>query len=138
MTLSTRFASVIVAACIAFTAIPTAVAAAAPAPTAARLNTNAVGTLACSHTPLPGHVTFYQHTNCGGAFQDMSRCGTHPFTGALFRQASSYWDEQTDGAYAIVYEGQSTRAFTTIPQTDVRNVAVWENDRSEWANVVCP
>lgn len=131
MTGSMRFVRVSVAVGIAFTATTAGAAAAEPA-------SDAVGTLGCAHTPSPGHVTFYQHTDCGGGFQDMARCGTHPFTGSLFRQASSYWDRQTDGAYAIVYEGQNTRVFTTIPNTGIRNVAVWENDRSEWANIVCP
>ncbi|MFE0021267.1 hypothetical protein [Amycolatopsis sp. NPDC059021] len=86
--------------------------------------------------PDRGWVLFYQHSGCGGAYQGWARCGRHDFTGAMFRGASSYWDNQTGGAYADVYDGGGL-AFTTHPQTGIRDVAWWENDRSEWAILRC-
>ncbi|WP_156094390.1 hypothetical protein [Lentzea aerocolonigenes] len=92
--------------------------------------------LACTVNPDPGFVLFYQHSDCQGRYQGWARCGWHDFTGVLRRNASSYWDNQFGGAYTLVYEG-STQVYRTWPQTGVRNVATWENDRNERAYLVC-
>jgi hypothetical protein len=124
------------AAPVGATAAPASVIA-EQAPVAAGTSTDTIQPAACTAYPSAGWVFFYQNTNCGGRYQGMSRCGTQPFIGVLYRQASSYIDAQTGGAYALVYEGANTLVFRTYPNTGVRNVAVWENDRSEWANLVC-
>jgi hypothetical protein len=51
--------------------------------------------------------------------------------------ASSYWDRQTGGANALVFESTGAFGFETIPNTGVRNVATWENDRSDVAILDC-
>lgn len=96
----------------------------------------AVAPLACTANPDPGFVLFYQHSDCQGNYQGWARCGWHNFTGVLYRNASSYWDNQYGGAYTKVYEG-STQVYRTWPQTGVRNVATWENDRNERAYLQC-
>ncbi|MET8762909.1 hypothetical protein [Lentzea sp. NPDC004782] len=95
-----------------------------------------VAPLACSATPDRGWVLFYEHSDCQGRYQGWARCGIHDFTGALYRTASSYWDRQTGGAFTKVYEG-ATEVFRTQPNTGVRDVALWENDRNEWAILQC-
>jgi hypothetical protein len=86
--------------------------------------------------PDTGWVIFYHDSGCGGSYQGWTRCGDHNFTGSMYRQASSYEDRQTGGAYTQVFDGAGL-AFYTHPWTGVRDVALWENDRSEWARLVC-
>jgi hypothetical protein len=112
----------------------------APAAANAAGDEKAVAPLACIATPSAGWVLFYRDSDCqgppSGGYQGWARCGWHDFTGAMYRNASSYWDRQTGGAYTKVYEG-STEIYRTWPNTGVRNVAWWENDRNERAYLQC-
>lgn len=101
--------------------------------------TGAVVAQACAENPDPGWVLFYEHRDCGGRYQGWTRCGFHDIADAMHRKTSSYWDRQTDGAYTWAWEYDGfDPIFETRPNTGVRNVATWENDKAEWAELICP
>ncbi|MEV4799397.1 hypothetical protein AB0K18_05220 [Nonomuraea sp. NPDC049421] len=85
-------------------------------------------------TPSAGWVHFYESSGCGGAVERYTVCEWITF-GYLYNRVSSYWDRQTGGAYARVYDSNGSLAFRTYPNTGVRDLATWENDRSATARI---
>jgi hypothetical protein len=121
---------------VGFTTAPASAAALEGAHTPAASSAGTTRGLACVQ-PDSGWVIFYAASNCGGAYQGWTRCGRHNFTGAMYREASSYNDRQYGGAYTNVFDSDGSFVFRTWPNTGVRNVALWENDSNAFADLVC-
>jgi hypothetical protein len=112
---------------------PAVAATAEKAPASASSNTGEAAGLVCAN-PAVGWVRFWENADCGGVPESFYQCRTYTF-GYLDNRVSSYMDRQTGGAFARVYNSSGTQVFRTYPDTGVRNLATWENDRSATVRV---
>ena len=83
--------------------------------------------------PDPGWVCFYQHSGMNGNSVGFARCGWHDIPSWL--DVSSYWENQTGGAYTIAYDGAGNWLYSTSP--GAHDVPWSVNDRTRLVYLAC-